>query len=80
MQITRPAMAKDGYTMQDEPTLSRGSFSGRKKDSADFHVMGAKGLYVELALLTSPESHQELPPQSFERLRELAKKAVARLH
>jgi HEAT repeat protein len=75
--ITRPAMTKDGLAVQEEPSLPRGSFSGRKATHFDFHILGPKGV-LQLALISNPEMRNEIPAALFDKLRDLARKVAAR--
>jgi hypothetical protein len=72
--VRKPAMAEKGYTVQDEPSLGKGSFSGRKPDSMDFQMALAKGvLGVGLR-----DKDGTIPPEMLDKLRAVARKAAGR--
>jgi serine/threonine protein kinase len=74
-QRVRRARAEQGATIQDEPSLPKGSYSSRQKDRFNFRVLGKLAI-VQLELLSDPE--KTVPAPLFEKLRDLVRKAASR--
>lgn len=73
--VRRPAMEEKGYSIQDEPSLGKGSFSAAKADSVDFQVVYPKGSFS----VGVRDESAKIPPDTRDKLRALAKKALGRL-
>jgi hypothetical protein len=73
--VRRPAMEEKGYKIQDEPTLGKGSFSAAKADSVDFQVVYPKGAFS----VGVRDESAKIPPDTRDKLRAVAKKALGRL-
>src|SRR5262249_21926617 len=64
--VRRPAMAEKGYTIKDEPSLGKGSFSAVKADSLDFELALPPGV-LDIGL--REEAGKTIPPSLLEKLR-----------
>jgi hypothetical protein len=72
--VRKPAMTEKGYTLQDEPSLGKGSFSARKADSLDFEI-AVKGGVLDVGLRGNGG---KVPPEKLDALRAVAQKASSR--
>src|SRR5262249_44136178 len=72
--VRKPAMVEKGYTVKDEPSLGKGSFSAQKADSQDFEL-ALKGGVLDVGLRNEGG---KVPPELFEKLRAVVQKAASR--